>query len=392
MSNDEIRVTTSTSWFSRLGSALKGVLFGCAAVLLAIVLLFWNEGRSIQSIRTHKEGAGAVTSVSPERVDAANNGKLVHISAAASASGPRRDDITGVSTEGLILSRSVEYFQWVETSRSETRTKLGGGQETVTTYSYATEWTPTPQDSAGFNDAAGHNNPPVTLKDAGFAADRATVGAFTVTEPVLNQLSAQTPLQATQTQAQVASAALGRAVSVQDNVLFVGENAAAPQVGDMRITYRYLPQNTVLSVIGAQTGGEITAYPARTGRNILMVRTGTASAAEMFQAAEAANQTMSWVLRGVGLVVMMVGFSMVLGPLGVLGDVVPFIGSIVRLGTGLISGVLAVAISLVVIALAWLTFRPLFALALLAVAGVAVAGIVMLRKRRTPPLAATVQS
>ena len=89
---------------------------------------------------------------------------------------------------------------------------------------------------------------------------------------------------------------------------------------------------------------------------------------------------------------MMVGFSMVLGPLGVLGDVVPFIGSIVRLGTGLISGVLAVAISLVVIALAWLTFRPLFALALLAVAGVAVAGIVMLRKRRTPPLAATVQS
>ena len=57
-------------------------------------------------------------------------------------------------------------------------------------------------------------NPPVTLKDTSFTADRATVGAFTVAEPVLDQLSAQTPQQAMQTQARVASAALGRAESV----------------------------------------------------------------------------------------------------------------------------------------------------------------------------------
>ncbi|WP_312821475.1 TMEM43 family protein [Brevundimonas sp.] len=382
MSNDQVSVTTSTSWFSRLGNAVKGVLFGFVAVLGAIVLLFWNEGRSIQSIRTNNEGAAAVLSVNPDRVDAANNGKLVHLSAAGSAEGQRRDDVTGVAADGLILSRSVEYFQWVESSQSETRTKLGGGQETVTTYTYATEWTGTPQDSAGFNNPTGHQNPPATLKDGVFAAEQATVGGFRISAPVLNQLSAQTPLLPSAEQAQTVSSALGRPVAVQENALYVGQNASAPQVGDMRITYRYLPQNTVLSLVGAQTGNEITAYLTKTGSSILMVRTGTASAGEMFQAAKAANQTMSWILRGVGFVVMIIGFSMVLGPLGVLGDVVPFIGSIVRMGTGLIAGVLGVSISLVVIAVAWLAFRPIVAVAMLAVAGAAVAGVLWLRKNK----------
>lgn len=382
MSNDQISVTTSTSWFSRLGSAIKGVLFGFVVILAAIVLLFWNEGRSIESVRTNKEGAGAVISVDANRVDAANNGKLVHISAAASAEGHRRDDVTGVAADGLVLSRSVEYLQWVESSQSDTRTKLGGGQETVTTYSYTTEWTNAPQDSARFNQPQGHQNPPATLKDGTFAADQASIGAFKATAPVLSQLTAQTNFTPSAEQVQAASSALGRPVSAQENVLFVGQNAATPQVGDMRITYHHLPQNTVLSVIGAQTGNEITPFIAKTGSPILMVRTGTASATEMFQAAKAANQTMSWILRGVGLAAMIAGFGMLLAPLGVLGDVVPFIGSIVRMGTGLMAGAVGLALSLVVIALAWLAFRPVVAIILLAVAGAAVAGVLWMRKRK----------
>jgi len=76
---------------------------------------------------------------------------------------------------------------------------------------------------------------------------------------------------------------------------------------------------------------------------------------------------------------------MLLAPLGVLGDVVPFIGSIVRMGTGLMAGAVGLALSLVVIALAWLAFRPVVAIILLAVAGAAVAGVLWMRKRKPVP-------
>lgn len=63
MSQDNVTVTTNTSWFARIGNAIKGVLVGFVAVLISIVLLSWNEGRSIQSIRSNNEGARIVVPV-----------------------------------------------------------------------------------------------------------------------------------------------------------------------------------------------------------------------------------------------------------------------------------------------------------------------------------------
>ena len=388
MSNNQNTVTTSTSWFSRLGSAIKGVLFGFVLILVSIALLSWNEGRSIKSIRTNNEGAGAVVSVPANRVDPANEGKLIHLSAPAMAEGQRTDEQLGISAEGLILSRSVEYFQWVEKSQSETKTKLGGGQETVTTYSYTTEWTNAPQDSSSFNQPQGHENPVATLKDGEFVAASATVGSFKASSDVIGRVSADTPYAPSAEQAQAASSVIGKPVTVQDKVLYAGANPATPQVGDMKITYHVVPQNTVLSVVAAQTQGNLTAYTAKTGSSILMVRTGTASAAEMFQAAKAANKAMTWGLRALGVVLMIVGFNMILAPLGVLGDVVPFIGSIVRMGTGLICGALGLSISLVVIAVSWIAFRPVLGILLLVVAGAAVGGVIWLRRRKVAALPA----
>ena len=55
-------------------------------------------------------------------------------------------------------------------------------------------------------------------------------------------------------------------------------------------------------------------------------------------------------------------------PLSILGSVVPFIGNIIGMGTGLISFVLAGAISLVVVAIAWIVVRPVLGITLLVLA------------------------
>ncbi len=389
MSQDPVTITTRTSWFSRLGSAFGGVLTGLALIVAAIALLAWNEGRSVQSIRASNEGVRAVQSVAADRLDPANEGRLIHLTAAAEASSQPRDPDLGLTADGLVLARKVEYYQWVETSRSETRTKLGGGEETVTTYSYDRQWTSVPQDSSSFQQASTHQNPTPSLKAGDFRADRARMGAFTLDESVLAQVPAERALTPTAEQAAAAAAALSRPVQVHDGGLYVGASPAAPAVGDMRVTYVVAPQGMTLSVIGAQTSGTLKPWPTRAGSSLLMVRSGPASPEQMFAQAKAANQTLTWILRGVGVVAMIAAFGMVLAPLGVLADVVPLFGTIVRMGTGLVAGAAGLAVSAVVVAAAWIAYRPLVGVALLAVVAAAVAFLVW-RSRRSRPSAVAV--
>ena len=113
--------TTTTSWFSRLKSGLVGLVIGPLLVLGMIWLLSWNEGRSVQTYRALVEGAGLVVSVDSGSIDAANEGKLVHVAGPVKPDGTPEDAALGVVAEGAAgLSRKVEMYQWVEDSSSET--------------------------------------------------------------------------------------------------------------------------------------------------------------------------------------------------------------------------------------------------------------------------------
>lgn len=380
--SDSITVTTNTSWFTRLGSAFRGVLTGIVIAFAALGFLFWNEGRTVDGIRTNKEGSASVVLVAANRVDPANEGRLIHITAPATADGTRQDSALGIYADALVLVRKVEYYQWQESRKDETRTKLGGGEETVTTYSYDRQWSEMVQDSSSFQQAAGHQNPTPTLKNAEFRAERGKVGAFTIDASVLNGLTADQPLSLTSQQIEAAAKALSRRVHPVEGGLYIGENPAEPKVGDMRVSYLSVPQATTLSIVGAQTSGMLQSYPTKSGSPILMVRTGTASADQMFAQAKATNKTMAWVFRGIGFVMVILGLKMVLGPLGVIGDVVPFVGSIVRMGTGFIATMAGLALGTITIAVAWLFYRPILSIILFAIIGGGVYGAIWWRRKR----------
>ena len=50
-------------------------------------------------------------------------------------------------------------YQWKEHESRETRKKLGGGTETVTTYEYKKEWASGRIDSSSFKKTDGHESP-----------------------------------------------------------------------------------------------------------------------------------------------------------------------------------------------------------------------------------------
>ena len=84
---------------------------------------------------------------------------------------------------------------------------------------------------------------------------------------------------------------------------------------------------------------------------------------------------MAWIFRGLGIFLCIAGFGMIFAPLKTLADVIPLLGSIVGAGTGLVAGLLGSAWSLVIIAIAWIRFRPVLGFCLL---GAALALVILL--------------
>ena len=107
-----------------------------------------------------------------------------------------------------------------------------------------------------------------------------------------------------------------------------------------------------------------------------MVDVGNVPAAQMFKEAADANRLITWVIRGVGLLLLAIGFGLFMSPLAVIADFIPPFGSIVRLGTGIIAFFMAIVVGTITIAIAWFYYRPLLAIGILVV-GAVIAGLIV---------------
>jgi hypothetical protein len=99
-----------------------------------------------------------------------------------------------------------------------------------------------------------------------------------------------------------------------------------------------------------------------------MARAGNAAAAQMISDQAKAESMLTWILRGVGALVMFIGFTMFFGPIAILAAVLPFLGALVRGATAAFAFVLTIPVTLITIAVSWLAFRPLIGGGMLIVA------------------------
>ncbi|MGZ8797374.1 MAG: TMEM43 family protein [Thermoanaerobaculia bacterium] len=359
---------TSQSWFGRIGDSIKSFLFGLALFIAAFPILFLNEGRAVRTEKSLHEGAGAVISVPADRVNPANNQKLVHMTGKATTAETLTDPDFLVAANAIKLRRQVQMYQWEEKKESKTEKKIGGGSETVTTYSYSKAWSDRPIDSSSFKESAGHQNPasmPYEGRDA--QAEHVTLGAFTLTPSLIGKMSDYEPLPVNDQSVAQLPAALRSKLKANGNSFYAGADPTTPQLGDARINFSVVTPGDV-SVVSKQTGTSFEPYHANAGMDIEMLKRGIHTAPAMFQSALQANTIMTWILRVVGFVLMFIGLAMFFRPISVLGDVLPFIGSMLAFGTGLFAFVAAAGLSIGTVAVAWVAYRPALGITLLAVA------------------------
>lgn len=431
--------TTTESWGSRLGKSLTGVLVGFVLFLISFPLLFWNEGRAVKTDKALNEGEEVCQSVpSNETVDPAYNGQLVHMSGTATTQEQLSDKFFGITYNGIRLQRHVEFYQWVEHEEKHTEKNAGGSTTTTTTYTYSREWVDRPQDSSSFKEA-GHTNTVAVpnLKDAGEVATQVSFGAFRLNPGQIDRIGGAEDYSL---ESYTVPAALAAKGEVQDNVLYihmrdgvlqqpsapettpaetpavapvespaaepaavetpVAEAApAAPEapaaqpaavqrvfpadaeIGDIRVTWKAIPASVTISLIAVQNKDTFGAYVAKSsGYRVDLLADGEKSAPEMFRDAHDANTMMTWLIRFGGFLAMFIGMCLIAAPLEVLADVLPFLGNLVGGLSKVACLVLSLILSIITIAIAWVTYRPVLGIALLVLAAVLL--VLYVRKRK----------
>ncbi len=398
--SDSFTEVTNESWFGRLGSAFKGILFGIVLFLAAFVVLWWNEGRTVNRTRDINYMNENTVLASADSVDSANEGKLVHMTAEATTEDTLRDPMFGIEQQGMIkLNRQVEMYQWEEEVKTRSKEKLGGGKETVKEYSYKKEWSSSLNNSSNFKKSAEHQNPKSMPADnLTEVADKVDFGAYTLPDTILRKWNNASPItidqadlnkvpQGTKSDLDRYWKSLGRMgnadLKVSSGQFVMSKNIMSPEVGDIRVSFSVVKPGTV-SLVARQVGSTFEAgqRPGSSGQ-ILEFKPGTYSLDALVASAKKRNKMIAWLLRFGGWLMMTIGLTMVVAPLRIMASVIPFMGRLVGGVLGFFCALIAAALSLVTIAIAWVAYRPVLGISLLLIAAICIVGGIVIARSKS---------
>jgi hypothetical protein len=359
---DIFTTVTTTSVFGRTRNALLGFLIGPLLLVGAVILIFWNESHSVRVTKSLKEGAANV--VEAQDFDAENDGELVHVTGETASEQTLTDPEFGVKSPGIRLNRNVQVFAWTEKESSSSSTGMSGSKTTKKTYTYEKKWVGSLPHSSHFKQKEGHENPThLKYESASFQADKVTLGSYTLDPELVSKISDTKSVSLDEN-----SIKLPEGAKISGNKIYIGADPDNPAVGDLRIAETVVPTGTLSVVAGQGPEERLAASDTDAGEKIALVESGTKSAGEMFQNAQAANRTFTWVARLGGFLMLLFGFLLFLGPISTMSSIVPFFGGIVEAGLFLISLLGAVVVWTLLVAAAWMVARPLIGGALFAVA------------------------
>lgn len=365
MNGDSFTEVTHTSYGQNIGNSFKGIFVGLLLLIGSIILLWWNEGRSVDQATALKEMNEKIITLPDAKYDAALDGKAVLVQGLVKPLSEVTDPEFGVRTDGLVLKRTVQMYQWKENTSSRSEDKLGGGTETVTTYEYVKEWSSMQINSSSFKHPSDHQNPMMNYESQTYTTD-AKLGDFHLDRSMVSHIKAS--------QGYGGLAKLPEQIGAVKNYksfLYIGESPNAPKVGDVKITYNYAPSG-IYTYAAKEQSKSLAPYVTSNGKSFVFVRSGKVAAQTIFKEELDANTTLTWVLRVVGLSLMFVAFSMMMGIIAAFAKVIPMLGSLVGGVTGIIAAVLTLIFGSVIIALAWFSSRPMLSLIIIGV-GVGIA-------------------
>jgi hypothetical protein len=387
---DRFTEVTTTGYGKRVTNSFGGIIFGIILFFASFVVLYNNEGSVDYSeiAKTAVEIDAATTITDP-----ALNDKLLVTNGSLITTETLDDGQFLKPGSYLALERDTEMYAWVETEKTTSQDNTGGSQTSSTTYSYDKKWTDSPKESSDFRYPEGHSNPSLPIQSQEYKVGNATIGIYGVdmqsvtlpgmtslvlnsenTElkqldfpvlipatvpvvpavPVAAAVPAVQPVTTPTPAGQPAVSPTNESQLVNGQYIYisrtVGSSFNAPQVGDVRISYKVLKSDTKVTLFGKLNDKTFGPYLDKNNNRFYQIFVG--SKEDAITSLHQSYVMWKWIVRGVGFLMMWIGLGMILGPIQMIANFLPILGQISGSLIGLITFVVALVLSGVTILVA----------------------------------------
>lgn len=341
---DKFTETTTTGYGTRIVDSIKGITFGVILFFGSFILLYWNEGSVDFSVLARN--AREIISTSTSQTDALQ-GSLVSTTGLLSSNEMLGDNLFLNPGRYIVIKRVVEMYAWKERKQSKTIKNFGGSETTETIYSYEKKWRQKPYASNDFKHSEGHVNPVSSVSDIEIKVQEATLGIYKVDMEFVDLPKNFTPLILNQQNITLNQ----QAHLVDEQYIFVSKTGnstfESPEIGDLRVSYKVLPSGKMSTIFGKLDGDKMVPHVDVKGNLFYRILSGHRDQA--IHELHAEYNKFLWIFRLIGFLMMWLGLSLLLGPISVVLDVIPFFGSLSGAVIGLITFLVALPLSILVI-------------------------------------------
>ena len=347
----------------------SGILGGLLLLVIGIGLLWWNEGRTVKTQSGINEASKNFTQIKSDKIDTKYDGKLISTNGNLdlTESPELKDDKFGITIKSAKLERYVEMYQWEEHCTTN--------DNNVRKCHYEKVWEDRAINSSNF-DKPDHNNPEeMPYENTTYVADNAKLGKFTIPTELLNNLSTNKTKNEDELKTEYNKSVEN--LKISGKYLTNAEDIEKPEIGNIRISFKYSDAKKI-SVLAVQNDNSFKQYTAKKGKVIYVIKEGTYTGKEILQQMTKQNKFLKWLLRGIGTLLVIMSIASLFDPIQKLANFIPIVRNIVSIGIGIVSFVIGLAISLLVIAIAWFRYRPILSIVLIAI----VIGLIVFLKTR----------
>jgi hypothetical protein len=296
-----------------LGDAeLKKIIVSFLFVIFGILFLIINELSYVSQVKNYHALGGKAIEVNPDQINNSNNNKLVYIFGSLSAEKKVSDSVFAVEVDGLRLKRKSEIYQWKENKADNQPA------------TYELVWSENLINSKNFTDTEKVNPTTPSFPSDEFVNEQPKIGAFNLDKKYLYRLGGyesvnlntlfpkasdividnlyecicinnticpnydKVKAQAKDLKTQISKVYtdkskysvkdwrckklpneiissvvnLKNGFKLEENYAFKGFDYSKPKVGDIRISYEYIPYGQY-SVMGKQQGDLITSFATK---------------------------------------------------------------------------------------------------------------------------------
>lgn len=358
---DKYTETTTTSYGQSVKNSFGGVIFGIILFFVSFVLLWWNEGNCVRL--AHKEdfiNKNAIA-VNSNMVNRSNDTKLIATNGSVYTNETLSDSMVTVAN-ALNLKRTAEMYQWVEQQYTQEHRNSDGSTTKTTTYTYEKKWDEVEHNSDKFK-KPGYNNPKFLYKSKILSANSGTMGDFKIDHNQISRIGMYRDVEKLEPV---------EGFEIIDSHYYKGHNYSLPEIGDIRISYKYVPSGANISIIGQQNWNNSIGEMATRDGSVYLQYDGILSLDDMLNKYKQSNMLLTFGLRFLGFILMYIGLQLLVSPIVTIARFVPFLSEIIGSISSFLLGAIALILSLLTIAIAWFMYRPMLTVSLFIVIGIVI--------------------